>query len=128
MNQLQVLLHTALIDSGHIEKCGLLIRDTSQIKTTSVGYKLEQTDVDTLVNAFNQPTLLRKKGLYFNETYYTCIRTDNESIYAKENNRGLIVVKTKVYILFGTFNDRMNPAIAIEAVEKLGEYFKAKEE
>jgi len=40
MNQLQVLLHTALIDSGHIEKCGLLIRDTSQIKTTSVGYKV----------------------------------------------------------------------------------------
>jgi len=39
----------------------------------------------------------------------------------------LILVKTKVYVLFGTFNDRMNPAIAIEAVEKLGrvsiEYF-----
>lgn len=46
--------------------------------------KLEQIDVDTLVNAFNQPTLLRKKGLYFNEVYYTCIRADNESIYAKE--------------------------------------------
>jgi profilin len=78
---------------------------------------------------------LRKKGIYFNEVYYTCIRADNESIYAKEvseiscfmfvlcilkNNRGLILVKTKVYVLFGTFNDRMNPAIAIEAVEKLG--------
>ncbi len=45
---------------------------------------MEQSDVDTLVNAFNQPTLLRKKGLYFNEIYYTCIRADNESIYAKE--------------------------------------------
>ena len=30
------------------------------------------------------------------------------------------MIKTKVYVLFGTFNDRMNPAIAIEAVEKLG--------
>jgi hypothetical protein len=55
------------------------------------------------------------------------------------------VIKTKVYVLFGTFNDRMNPAICIEAVEKLGEnekfemkinklflslgdYFKAKEQ
>jgi hypothetical protein len=37
-----------------------------------------------------------------------------------KNNRGLILVKTKVYVLFGTFNDRMNPAIGIEAVEKLG--------
>jgi hypothetical protein len=45
---------------------------------------LEQSDVDTLVNAFNQPTLLRRKGLYFNEIYYTCIRADNESIYGKE--------------------------------------------
>lgn len=42
MNQLQVLLHTALIDSGHIEKGGLLLRDSSQIKTTSVGYKVRE--------------------------------------------------------------------------------------
>ena len=46
--------------------------------------QLEQSDVDTLVNAFNQPTVLRKKGIYFNEVYYACIRADNESIYAKE--------------------------------------------
>ncbi len=109
MNQIQVLLHTALIDSGHVEKCGLLMRDTSEIKTTSVGYKvciqylgkkiqcivlfclqLEQSDVDTLVNAFNQPTLLRRKGLYFNEVYYTCIRADSESIYAKEVSRSFL--------------------------------------
>ncbi|CAF0783769.1 unnamed protein product [Didymodactylos carnosus] len=84
MNQLQVLLHTALIDTGNVETCGLIIRDTCQIKTTSVGYKLEQTDADTLVNAFNNPTVLRKKGLYFNDIYYQCIRADNEAIYAKE--------------------------------------------
>lgn len=40
MNQLQVLLHTALIDTGHVEKCGLVIRETCQIKTTSVGYRV----------------------------------------------------------------------------------------
>lgn len=40
----------------------------------------------------------------------------------QKTNRGLILIKTKVYVLFGTFNDRMNPAIAIEAVEKLGRY------
>lgn len=54
-------------------------------------------------------------------------------------------MKTKLYVLFGTFNERMNPAIAIEAIEKLGkriqisifriilfrvlgDYFKAKEQ
>jgi len=40
MNQLQVLLHTALIDSGHIEKCGLFIGDTSKKKTSSFVYKV----------------------------------------------------------------------------------------
>ncbi len=57
---------------------------------TSFMLQLEQTDVDTLVNAFNQPTILRKKGLYFNEIYYTCIRADNESIYAKEVRRYIL--------------------------------------
>lgn len=51
MNQLQVLLHTALIDSGHIEKCGLLIRDTCQIKTTSVGYKVH-IEIRTILRYF----------------------------------------------------------------------------
>ncbi len=58
--------------------------DLKRNANNSLILQLEQADVDTLVNAFNQPTILRKKGLYFNEIYYTCIRADNESIYAKE--------------------------------------------
>ena len=57
--------------------------------------QLEQTDVDMLVNAFNQPTLLRKKGLYFNEVYYTCIRADNEAIYGKEVRKSLLWNRSK---------------------------------
>ena len=67
------------------------MKEKDCLELSSSHLQLEQSDVDTLVNAFNQPTVLRKKGIYFNEVYYACIRADNESIYAKEVSVVLLV-------------------------------------
>ena len=41
-------------------------------------------DVETLIDAFNNTTLTRERGIYFDECNYTCLRSDDDSIYAKE--------------------------------------------
>ena len=40
MNQLQNLLHDALISTGHVEKCALLNKEDYTVKTSSVGYQV----------------------------------------------------------------------------------------
>jgi profilin len=40
MNQLQNLLHDALISTSHVEKCALLNKEEYNVKATSVGYQV----------------------------------------------------------------------------------------
>ncbi|XP_072107585.1 profilin-4 isoform X3 [Mobula birostris] len=43
-----------------------------------------------------------------------------------KNERGLILVKTGMYIICATYTKGMYPSVCVEAVEKLGDYFKTK--
>lgn len=45
---------------------------------------MSQNDIETVIDAFNNPALSRERGIYFNETLYTCLRSDEDSIYAKD--------------------------------------------
>ena len=37
-----------------------------------------------MIDAFNDPNKARERGIYFNEANYTCLRSDEDSIYARE--------------------------------------------
>ena len=40
MNQLQNLLHDALISTNHVQKCALINKDEYKVKAASVGYQV----------------------------------------------------------------------------------------
>ncbi|EGV91876.1 Profilin-4 [Cricetulus griseus] len=78
-------------------------------------------DVRTLVNGFaKNPLITRREGLYFREKDYKCVRADDYSLYAKNENTGVIVVKTHLYLLVATYTAGMYPSVCVEATEKLG--------
>ncbi|EPY74942.1 quinone oxidoreductase PIG3 [Camelus ferus] len=77
-------------------------------------------DVRTLVNGFaKNPLIARREGLYFKEKDYKCIRADEYSLYAKNENTGVVVVKTQLYLLVATYTEGMYPSVCVEATEKL---------
>jgi profilin len=111
---------------------------------------LNNKDVETLINAFSNVTQTRERGVYFDETYYKCLRSDEHSIYAKKvkeslialhtclflwkykyeckiylffcfkDAKGLILINTSKCVLMATYKEQMHPSICIEATEKLG--------
>lgn len=100
MNQLQNLLHDALISTQHVEKCALLNKDDYVVKAASIGFqvnfkatllfhtlltlsKLRESEIEAFIDAFNNTSLARDCGIYFNDKIYTCLRADEKSIYAK---------------------------------------------
>uniref|UniRef100_A0A671FMH2 Profilin n=1 Tax=Rhinolophus ferrumequinum TaxID=59479 RepID=A0A671FMH2_RHIFE len=84
-------------------------------------------DVKTLVNGYaKNPLQTRREGLYFKEKDYKCVRADDYSLYAKNENTGVVVVKTQLYLLVATYTEGMCPSICVEATEKLGEYLRRK--
>ncbi len=67
---------------------------------------MNPNDVEAVIDAFNNPTMARERGIYFNETNYNCLRSDDDSIYAKAGTKGLVMVQTEKCILMGTFSER----------------------
>jgi profilin len=53
MNQLQNLLHDALISTQHVEKCALLNKEDYSVKAASIGFQVPleiRYDGDSTVN------------------------------------------------------------------------------
>ncbi|RNA09359.1 profilin-4-like isoform X5 [Brachionus plicatilis] len=126
MNQLQNLLHDALISTQHIDRCALLNKDDYSVKASSVGFQMHEVDIEVLIDAFQNTNLTRDRGIYFDESNYACLRSDDKSIYAKDGSKGLVLAQTEKYILMATYKENMFASVCVEALEKLAEYFRQK--
>ncbi|XP_046327904.1 profilin-4-like [Haliotis cracherodii] len=126
MNQLQNLLHDALISTDHVQQCAIVRRKDCTVRASSVGFNLYPDQVQMLLDAFKNPPQTREEGIYFDDKQYKCVRADKNSIYAKCHKKGLILVKTVSLLLVATYTENMFASVCVEAVEKLAEYFKEK--
>ena len=50
------------------------------------------------------------------------MRADEDSIYAKNGSKGLVMVQTLKCVLVATYGENMYPSVCVEAVEKLGNH------
>ncbi|XP_003729111.1 profilin-4 isoform X2 [Strongylocentrotus purpuratus] len=123
MNQLQNLLHDALIATGHVENCAIVRRKDISLRASSAGFTLSGDEMQKLIDAFKDPPRTRQEGLYFHDKLYKCVRADKNSIYAKCDKVGMVLVKTATLVIMGTYSDNMYSSVCVEAIEKLASYF-----
>ncbi|XP_048209292.1 profilin-4 [Perognathus longimembris pacificus] len=127
MSHLQNLLLDTLLGTKHVDSAALIKLQERTLCVASPGFTLMPGDIRTLVNGFaKNPLQTRREGLYFKEIDYKCVRSDDTSLYAKNENTGVIVVKTHLYLLVATYTAGMYPSVCVEATEKLGEYLRKK--
>ncbi|CAK6434907.1 unnamed protein product [Pipistrellus nathusii] len=127
MSHLQNLLLDSLLGTKHVDSAALIQLQERSLCVSSPGFSLMPSDIRTLVNGFaKSPIQARREGLYFMEKDYKCVRADEYSLYAKNENTGVIVVKTNLYLLVTTYIEGMYPSVCVEATEKLGEYLRRK--
>ncbi|KAJ7990974.1 hypothetical protein DPEC_G00292430 [Dallia pectoralis] len=126
MKQFQNLINDCLIDIKHVESAAILVAKTATVTAASTEFPVLPSQAQMFVDAFKNLTLTRRQGIYFQDKVYTCVRADRNSIYCKDDARGLIMVKTTLYIIVATYNNSMYPSVCAEAVEKLAAYLKEK--
>ncbi|KAL5457200.1 hypothetical protein EMCRGX_G034445 [Ephydatia muelleri] len=126
MNVLSGLLQDSLISTGHVECCTIIKRSDGTIVANSTGYEPTGEQVTALQRAFEDSTTARTQGIRFNGSLYKCVRADKTSVYAKKEGSGFVAVQTSSYIVYGSYSSSMFPSVCVEAVEKLGEYFREK--
>ncbi|XP_031451795.1 profilin-4 isoform X2 [Phasianus colchicus] len=120
MIQLQALLNESLVRTKHVENAAAIGINEREIRASTPGFYVPPENAINLIYAFYKNLLqVRKEGLYFKQKHYKCVRADEHSIYLKNADGGLIVVKTKAFILIATYRVGMYPSVCVEAVEKL---------
>ncbi|NWS58421.1 PROF4 protein, partial [Chunga burmeisteri] len=119
MNKLQALLNDSLIRTKHVENAAIIDIKQRQVCASTFGFNVPPENALNLIYAFYKNLLqVRRGGLCFK--YYKCVRADEHSICLQNPDGGLIVAKTKTFILLATYRVGMYPSVCVEAVEKLG--------
>ncbi|XP_078256275.1 profilin-4 [Rhinoraja longicauda] len=126
LGEYQELLTRALIATNHVHDCAIIDMKNLSMMLGSSGFKLDADEIQTVLNAFTHADVIREYGLLFKNINYTCVRADKNSIYSKNKDEGLVLVKTEMYVICATYTKGMYPSVCVEAVEKLGDYFKSK--
>ncbi|XP_053316165.1 profilin-4 [Spea bombifrons] len=127
MNQIQKLLYDSLIKTSHVEGAALIKIKEGLAFASPPHFHLKPQEIQAIIGAFKTPPVIRREGINFREKTYKCIRADKNSIYAKCEEEGIVVVRTKSHILLAMYREGMYPSVCVEAAEKLGSYLREKE-
>ncbi|XP_073481401.1 profilin-4 [Aquarana catesbeiana] len=126
MTQIQNLLYDSLIKTQHVESTALIKLKEGVAFTSPPRFHLQPQHIQVIIDAFKNTATLRREGFNFREKNYKCVRADKSSIYAKCDDEGIVMVKTKSNILLAVYREGMYPSVCVEATEKLGSYFREK--
>merc|ERR1712136_117002 len=126
MNQLQHLLHDALLGTQHVSNAAIIRRKDFQLAACTAGFDLDDDTCANIVDAFKNTSELRNEGFNFRGKNFMCVRADKSSIYAKDQKQGLVMVRTETMVAIATYTEVMFPAVCVEAMEKLRDYLREK--
>ncbi|XP_065199184.1 profilin-4-like [Sycon ciliatum] len=129
VNQMQDLLHEALIDTGHVQRCALVMLKDGSVRATSLGYQPCKKSIASIIRNFKQPPIRRLREIGFEGRLHTCMRNDSVSLYARDTDTGrsgFVATMTSTFIIYATYTSGMYASVCVEAVEKLGDYIREK--
>lgn len=95
----------------------------------STNFTLITSEIRVLMSAFDNPKDIRVQGakITLMKKEYKPVRVDKLSIYGNnEESFGIVASRTNHFIIVGTYDPTMYASVAVEAVEKLAEYFRSK--
>ncbi|KAM5165544.1 profilin-4 [Mantella aurantiaca] len=127
MTQIQNLLYDSLVKTQHVESAALIKIKEGMAFTSPPRFHLQPQHIHVITDAFKNTAVLRREGFNFREKNYKCVRADKNSVYAKCDDEGVVLVKTKSNILLAMYREGMYPSVCVEATEKLASYFREKE-
>ncbi|RKO94951.1 profilin-4-like protein, partial [Caulochytrium protostelioides] len=125
------LLNEGLLATKNIRHAAIVRRKDGAVKVMSPGNPFASKDFKMIEETFaladkTTPPTCGEPGFRFNDSKYTLVRCDDESIYAKNGKAGVVVTKTPQFYVAATYTTSMHASIAVEAVEKLSDYLRTK--
>ncbi|MDJ0617999.1 MAG: profilin [Calothrix sp. MO_192.B10] len=91
-------------------------------KATSPGFDVNFPEIQSLVRAFEDPSDIRHHGIHVGGVDYFTRKSNQRSIYGKNPQGGVAIVKTLHNIVIGVYGSKLIPAEANSVVEGFADY------
>ncbi|KAF8004173.1 profilin [Metschnikowia aff. pulcherrima] len=112
----------SLIATGKIDKAAIYSAAGDSLWAESGAFLIAQQEITNLAGGYADPSQLQSHGLHIAGQKYFLLRADERSIYGKQDDKGIIAVKTKQAILVAHYPSGVQPQEATAVVEKLADY------
>ncbi len=123
-SRMNSLLQESLLSSKNIAEAAIIKDGIVKAKTRN--FHLRDGELLAIENGFTGVKLRETGFTVFGESYEV-IRADSLAIYGKADKKGALCQRTKEYLLIATFDATMYASSAIEALERLADYFLSKD-
>lgn len=112
----------SLISTGKIDKAAIYSAAGDSLWAASGGFQIAAQEITNIAGGYADASQLQAHGLRVEGEKYFLLKSDERSIYGKQDDRGIIAVKTKQAILVAHYPSGVQAQEATAVVEKLADY------
>ncbi|CDS06991.1 hypothetical protein LRAMOSA09514 [Lichtheimia ramosa] len=117
----QGYIDQSLLGSGNVTQAAMYSLNGDCL-ATSPDFQLSATEVQEIVNGFDDSSPLYSKGMSVNGVNYAVIYATDRSIYGRKKASGVCLVKTKQCLLVGVYTEGIQNGDCAKTVEELADY------
>jgi len=121
----QAYVDTSLVGTGNLDKAAIFNSEGNSVWATSAGFSVSAAEMQTVVTAYKDTADVKKvqsEGLHIAGERFVVIKADDRSIYGKKGREGVVIVKTTQALLVTHYPESVQPGVAANTTEQLGDY------
>ncbi|GAB7350581.1 hypothetical protein MBLNU459_g1155t3 [Dothideomycetes sp. NU459] len=125
LSQTLITVSNSLVGTGNVDKAAIFNSEGNSVWATSAGFTVAPKEMQEIVNAYKDKgdvKQVQSTGLHVAGERFIVLKADDRSLYGKKGKEGIIIVKTTQAILVTHYPEHVQPGVAANTVEQLGDY------
>ncbi|KAL8724078.1 MAG: hypothetical protein Q9181_006995 [Wetmoreana brouardii] len=121
----QAYVDTSLVATGNLDKAAIFNSEGTSVWASSSGFTVAPAEIKAVVSSFADTSAVKKvqsEGFHIAGEKFVTLKSDERSLYGKKGKEGMIIVKTTQAILVAHYPETVQPGVAANTVEQLGDY------
>ncbi|TKA69130.1 hypothetical protein B0A55_08493 [Friedmanniomyces simplex] len=140
----QAYIDTSLVGTGAVDRAAIFSATGDSVWATSPAFNVSPTEMQAVVAAYKDPgnkegvKKVQSEGLHIAGERFVVLKADDRSVYGKkvslhlwegatantlrQGREGVVIVKTTQAILVTHYPESVQPGVAANTVEQLGDY------
>ncbi|TKA46008.1 hypothetical protein B0A55_12354 [Friedmanniomyces simplex] len=124
----QAYIDTSLVGTGAVDRAAIFSATGDSVWATSPAFNVSPTEMQAVVAAYKDPgnkegvKKVQSEGLHIAGERFVVLKADDRSVYGKKGREGVVIVKTTQAILVTHYPESVQPGVAANTVEQLGDY------